>query len=86
MEYSESFTTFFLSRLVGILHMTMFRLPSDKRLRARLQELIAALDRRRPHPGREAEGAIAADAAALKQQAQDHLNSLDAASTAKECL
>ena len=46
-------------------------------LRARLREVIAALDRRVRHPGRDTEAAIAADAAALKRQAEDRIAVLD---------
>lgn len=42
-------------------------------LRARLKEVIAALDRRVRHPGRHTEAAIVADAAALKLEAQARL-------------
>lgn len=46
-------------------------------LRARLRELIAALDRRVPHPARRTEAAIAADAAALKREAEARIAALD---------
>jgi hypothetical protein len=51
-------------------------------LRARLRELIAALDRRVPHPARHAEAAIAADAAALKREAEARIVVLDGEETA----
>ena len=46
-------------------------------VRARLREVIAALDRRVRHPARQAEAAIAADAASLKRQAEDRIAALD---------
>ena len=46
-------------------------------LRTRLREVIVALDRRVRHPGRHTEAAIAGDAAALKQQAEDRIAALD---------
>lgn len=46
-------------------------------LRARLTEVIAALDRRLRHPGRHSEAAIAAEAAALKREAQARIDALD---------
>ena len=46
-------------------------------LRARLREVIAALDRRMRQPGRHTEAAIAAEAAALKHQAEDRIAALD---------
>lgn len=46
-------------------------------LRARLMEVIAALDRRVRHPNRHTEAAIVADAAALKREAQARLDALD---------
>ena len=46
-------------------------------LRARLMEVIAALDRRVRHPHRHTESAIVADAAALKREAQARLDALD---------
>lgn len=46
-------------------------------LRVRLMEVIAALDRRVRHPHRHTEAAIAADAAALKHEAQARLEALD---------
>ena len=42
-----------------------------------LRELIAALDRRVPHLERTGEAAIARDAAALKREAQQRLESLE---------
>lgn len=46
-------------------------------LRARLTEVIAALDRRIRHPGRHTEAAIAADAAALRREAQARIEALE---------
>lgn len=46
-------------------------------LRARLREVIAALDRRMRHPARHTEAAIAADAASLRREAEDRLAALD---------
>ena len=46
-------------------------------LRARLMEVIAALDRRMRHPGRQTEAAIVAEATALKHEAQVRLDALD---------
>ncbi|OFW02754.1 MAG: hypothetical protein A3I61_16440 [Acidobacteria bacterium RIFCSPLOWO2_02_FULL_68_18] len=46
-------------------------------LRARLLEVIAALDRRVRHPGRHTEAAIAADAAALKREGEARMAVLD---------
>jgi len=46
-------------------------------LRARLRELIAAIDRRLRHPARVGEAGIAADAAALRQQAEQRIADLD---------
>jgi hypothetical protein len=46
-------------------------------LRARLMEVIAALDRRVRHPGRHTEAAIASDAAALKREAEARMAVLD---------
>jgi hypothetical protein len=46
-------------------------------VRARFSDVIAALDRRAQHPGRQTEAAIAADAAALKRQAEDRIAALD---------
>jgi hypothetical protein len=46
-------------------------------LRARLRELIAALDRRVRQPSRRTEAAIAAEAAALRREAEDRIAALD---------
>jgi hypothetical protein len=46
-------------------------------LRARLREVIAALDRRVRQPGRHTEAAIVADAAALRRQAEARIAALD---------
>jgi hypothetical protein len=46
-------------------------------LRARLREVIAALDRRVRQPARHTEAAIAAEAAALRRQAEDRIAALD---------
>jgi hypothetical protein len=48
-------------------------------LRTRLRELIAAIDRRIRQPGRRTEARIAAEAAALRQKAQQRIADLDAA-------
>lgn len=45
-------------------------------LRARLLEVIAALDRRVRHPHRHTEAAIVADADALKREAQARLEAM----------
>lgn len=47
-------------------------------LRARLREVIAALNRRGRHSDPHMEAAIAADAAALKRRAEEQLTALDA--------
>lgn len=52
-------------------------------VRARLRELIAALDRRVRHPGRHTEAAIAADAAALKREAEARIATLDGEGAAR---
>jgi hypothetical protein len=46
-------------------------------LRARLREVIAALDRRVRQPGRHTEAAIAAEAAALRREAENRIAALD---------
>ena len=46
-------------------------------LRSRLREVIAALDRRVRQPGRYMEAAIAAEAAALRRQAEERIAALD---------
>ena len=48
-----------------------------QRLRRRLQELIAAIDRRVPHPARHGEAQIAAEAATLRREAATRLAVLD---------
>ena len=50
---------------------------SDTGLAARLHELIAALDRRRPRPERPGEAAIARAAAELRSEALARLAALD---------
>ena len=52
---------------------------SDTGLAARLHELIAALDRRRPRPERPGEAAIARASAELRSEAIARLAALDAA-------
>lgn len=47
-----------------------------RRLREHLQEFITALARRVPHPARHTEAAIAADAEALRRQAEAKLAAL----------
>jgi hypothetical protein len=46
-------------------------------LRSRLSELIAAIDRRVSSKGSGADAGITADAAALRQQAQERIAELD---------
>ena len=46
-------------------------------LRARLREVIAALDRRVRQPGRHTEAAIVVEAAALRRQAEGRIAALD---------
>ncbi len=46
-------------------------------LRRRLRELIAAIDRRIRQPARGSEASIAADAARLRQQAEQRIADLD---------
>jgi len=45
-------------------------------LLADLHELVDALDRRVPHPEREAEGAIARDSATMKREAEERIAQL----------
>jgi hypothetical protein len=46
---------------------------------ANLHELVEALDRRVPHPEREAEGAIARDSATMKREAEERIEQLQPA-------
>ena len=58
--------------------MALMRVESEGRtLRARLRDLIAALDRRKPQSHRAAETGIAGEAALLKRQALDRIAQLD---------
>jgi len=47
-----------------------------KQMLSDLHELVDALDRRVPRPEREAEGAIAHDAAVMKREAEDRIEQL----------
>jgi len=49
-----------------------------------LHELVDALDRRVPRPEREGEGAIARDAATMRQEAEDRIEQLQPPSVSRD--